>query len=230
MLFILEVSNSLGNLFEINQSLLNCCVVKKIAFVISRSCSAPQCGRYLRDFALLDQLLLYFYNFESTFPIPNDHFPQSFSKRNPEKCHYATLNKCDHPTLTMSSCVSFRPLMTECCSGCLSQHHRGATGPGKFFYPDLLMTTVSVALPDHGVCKVVLDEKVDIRVEAQEGRLFVKKRFRHYLSAFEGVHSVVKLLSWALFTNFRSKNGTEGGRDLREDSLEYSAPYAIYPG
>ena len=58
MLFILVVSNSLGNLFEINQSWLNCCVVKKVAFVISRSCSAPQCGGYLRDLALFDQLLL----------------------------------------------------------------------------------------------------------------------------------------------------------------------------
>ena len=57
MLFILVVSNSLGNLFEINQSLLNCCVVKKVAFVISRSCSAPQCGGYLRDLALFDQPL-----------------------------------------------------------------------------------------------------------------------------------------------------------------------------
>ena len=57
MLFILVVSNSLGNLFEINQSLLNCCVVKKVAFVISRSCSAPRCGEYLRDLALFDQLL-----------------------------------------------------------------------------------------------------------------------------------------------------------------------------
>ena len=57
MLFILVVSNSLGNLFEINQSWLNCCVVKKVAFVISRSCSAPQCGGYLRDLALFDQLL-----------------------------------------------------------------------------------------------------------------------------------------------------------------------------
>ena len=57
MLFILVVSNSLGNLFEINQSWLNCCVVKKVAFVISRSCSAPQCGGYLRDLALFDQPL-----------------------------------------------------------------------------------------------------------------------------------------------------------------------------
>ena len=57
MLFIWVVTNSLANLFEINQSLLNCFVVKKVAFVISRSCSAPQCGGYLRDLALFDQLL-----------------------------------------------------------------------------------------------------------------------------------------------------------------------------
>jgi len=57
MLFILVVSNSLGKVFEINQSLLNCCVVKKFAFVISRSCSAPQCVGYLRDLALFDQPL-----------------------------------------------------------------------------------------------------------------------------------------------------------------------------
>ena len=57
MLFILVLTNSLAKLFEINQSLLNCCVVKIFAFVHSKSCSAPQCGEYLRDLALFDQLL-----------------------------------------------------------------------------------------------------------------------------------------------------------------------------
>ena len=51
MLFILVLTNSLAKLFEINQSLLNCCVVKFFAFVLSKSCSAPQCGEYLRDLA-----------------------------------------------------------------------------------------------------------------------------------------------------------------------------------
>ena len=58
MLFILVLTNSLAKLFEINQSLLNCCVVKIFAFVHSKSCSAPQCGEYLRDLALFDQPLL----------------------------------------------------------------------------------------------------------------------------------------------------------------------------
>ena len=49
LLFIWVVTNSLANLFEINQSLLNCCVVNFFAFVLSKSCSAPQCGEYLRD-------------------------------------------------------------------------------------------------------------------------------------------------------------------------------------
>ena len=33
-------------------------------------------------------------------------------------------------------------------------------------------------------------------------------------------HSVVKFQSWALFTNFKSKNFNEVGRDLREDCCE----------
>ena len=33
-------------------------------------------------------------------------------------------------------------------------------------------------------------------------------------------HSVVKFQSWALFTNFKSKNWNEVGRDLREDCYE----------
>ena len=33
-------------------------------------------------------------------------------------------------------------------------------------------------------------------------------------------HSVVKFQSWAQFTNFKSKNWNEVGRDLREDCCE----------
>ena len=34
------------------------------------------------------------------------------------------------------------------------------------------------------------------------------------------LHSVVKFQSWALFTNFKSNNWNEVGRDLREDCCE----------
>ena len=37
------------------------------------------------------------------------------------------------------------------------------------------------------------------------------------IAAFQ---SVVKFQSWALFTNFKSKNWNEVGRDLREDCCE----------
>ena len=67
MLFIWVVTNSLANLFEINQSLLNCCVVKIFAFVHSKSCSAPQCGEYLRDLALFDQLLFFWLQVKPVF-------------------------------------------------------------------------------------------------------------------------------------------------------------------
>ena len=48
MLFILVFTNSLAKLFEINQSLLNCCVVIIFAFVISKSCSAPPVRRIFK--------------------------------------------------------------------------------------------------------------------------------------------------------------------------------------
>ena len=44
MLFILVVSNSLGNLFDINQSLLNCCVVKKSCICHLKILQCPQTG------------------------------------------------------------------------------------------------------------------------------------------------------------------------------------------
>ena len=58
ILFISIVSNSFGDLFDINKSLLNCCVVKKIAFLLSTNCSAIECGEYLRDLALFELVLL----------------------------------------------------------------------------------------------------------------------------------------------------------------------------
>ena len=52
------ISDSLGKLFDIQWSLLNCCVVKKFALFLSKSCSALQCGGYLRDLALFELALL----------------------------------------------------------------------------------------------------------------------------------------------------------------------------
>ena len=58
MLFISRICNSLGKLFEFYINLLNCCVVKIFALCLSKTSSAIQCGEYLRDLALFDQLLL----------------------------------------------------------------------------------------------------------------------------------------------------------------------------
>ena len=54
----------------------------------------------------------------------------------------------------------------------------GKGGPSKYFYPDLLMTTVSAPVPRQGVCKEVLDDRVDLRVEASEGRLYLVRSSR----------------------------------------------------
>ena len=69
MLFISIVSNSFGNLFEINKSLLNWCVVKIFAFILSTNCSALECGGYLRDLALLE-LALFQYHWMGLWPFP----------------------------------------------------------------------------------------------------------------------------------------------------------------
>ena len=77
----------------------------------------------------------------------------------------------------LTSPQNSRPLMNECSvSGCLHPHTTnvgGASTPNKYFYPDLLMTTVSAPVPTQGVCRDVLEDRVDLRVEASEGRLYV---------------------------------------------------------
>ena len=62
MLFISMICNSLGKLFEFYINLLNCCVVKIFALCLSKTSSAIQCGEYLRDLALFDQLLLQYFS------------------------------------------------------------------------------------------------------------------------------------------------------------------------
>ena len=103
------------------------------------------------------------------------------------------------------------------------QNSTGRGQASKYFYPDLLMTTVSVPVPRQGVCKEVLDDRVDLRVEASEGRLYVVRSEGTPVRGLSGLNRVTlhQLLEMTL-------DGMAAKLDLAVEfsEMEHRVPYS----